>query len=892
MVEELIRGRSGDRSHLFVFPSEVAADFWRRWLVTKTEQRAVEQDRFQSWDSFKERFLPRESASRPVNSIARRLFVASLQRESPDLLGELAPEAGVSTSHVASILPELPRLLGSGAFGTLPKALSSSYRNLHGSYEAFLAEHGYFEPSWVKPEPQEIAGGVTLFFPELIEDYPEYETALRRVAGVELVRSEELGAPREMHREEFGHVAGELRALMIRLDKLLLNGVLPGEIAVTVASLDSLRPELRSLAAAYGIPLRARAGLSLPELPGGRFFTLLDELQESAYHPDAMASLLLDRSLPWKERSLGGRLVSRGREARCVAPDRRAGRARWLRALHGDEELASLFKRVATLSEQLVSAPSFAELQQRLYEFIGALFDDSLWSDRGEAVFQRATVLVGRLVGMERNLSLSVSSPWSHLLSFLEDELYVAQDPREGISVYPYRVSAGIIPKHHFVVNATHGETRVTREPLAFLREDLRERFGEEPRDMTEAFLEAYARSGTEVLISYSGVNQGGAQIPPAYFMGKSGEQARRGSLEELRRQDPYQLEEQYFRGEISLPEIGRLYRRQQTGSLWLAKQREGRRSVDYRAQRIEGERLRDALLRGEELVSLSHTGVQSYLTSPFGYLLQRLLRIEELDLDPQDASALVIGSFYHDVLKELNLELQKQEIVVRKENEEQVASLLARATERVGERYRRTELAVPGPLMPFLIRRAAPLLLRALRKEMESLPPYRVTHVEHPFAEKMEGFRIVGRIDRLAATEEGSYTIVDYKKGSLPAAKEIGPDKYGTLDSLRSLQLPMYLWATEKELRRSPELTEELYYLSVEKGELRFLRSERPGSKPPLSGDKFYAFLETGREILGDLAARIRTGDFRCDEKDPDCEGCPFRGICRSRFSVRSRNE
>ncbi|MFP4408508.1 MAG: PD-(D/E)XK nuclease family protein [Spirochaetaceae bacterium] len=892
MIEEVVRDRSRDRSHLFVFPSEVAADFWRRWLVTETEQRGVEQGRFHSWDSFKERFIPRESDLRPVNRIIRRLFAADLQTKSPDLLGALAPQGAVSASFVASLLPELPKLLHSRAFDSLPAPLASGYRTLHGRYGTFLREHGYFEPSWVEPEPREISGGVTLFFPELIEDYPEYETALRKVAGLSAVSAEEMGEARVMRREEFGHVAGELRALMIRLDKLLLDGVRPGEIALTVASLDSLRPELRSLASAYGVPLRDRAGLALPALPGGRFFTLLDELYRSAYHPDAMGSLLLDRGLPWKERSVARRLVSRGREARCVAADRRAGRARWLRALRGREDLQSLFKRIATLSERLIDAPSFAELQQRLYEFIGALFDDLLWSERGEAVFQRATVLVGRLVGMERNLALSVSSPWTHFLSFLEEEIYVLQDPREGISVYPYRVSAGIRPKYHFVVNATHGETRVTREPLSFLREDFRERFEEEPRDLTDAFLGAYSRSGSEVLLSHSGVNQGGAQIPPAYFMGKGGEAARRGSLELLRREDPYFLEEGYFRGEVTLPEVGRLYRRQQAGSLWLAKQREGRRGVDFRSQKVESETLRSALLGEEPVVSLSHTGVQSYLTSPFGYLLQRLLRIEELDLDPQEASALVVGSFYHELLKELNLELRNQEILVRKENEEQVASLLAMAAESVGERYRRTELGVPGPVMTFLIRRAAPLLLRALRREMESLPPYRVTHVEQSFEEEMDGFRIVGRIDRLAATEEGAYTIVDYKKGSLPAAREIAPDKSGTLAGLRSLQLPMYLWATEKQLGRSGELTEELYYLSVEKGELRFLRSERPGSRPSLSGQRFYDFLDSGRRILSELAARIREGDFRCDERDPDCEGCPFRGICRSRFSVRSRDE
>lgn len=891
MVEEIIRDRSQDRSHLFVFPSEVAADFWRRWLVTKSDTLAVEQERFQSWDSFKERFLPRESELRPVNKMARRLFVAGLQAGSPETLGALAPQGGVSTSFVASLLPELKRLVSSDAFDSLPDALSSSYRGLSRRYEAFLGEHGFFEPSWVPPRAQALPGRVTLFFPELIEDYPEYEGALQEMREVAVVGVEELGDSGASRREEFGHVAGELRALMIRLDRLLTDGARPAEIAVTVASLDSVRPELRSLAAAYSVPLRERAGLPLTQLSGGRFFTLLDELYTSAYHPDAMASLLLDRSLPWKERPAAARLVARGREARCVAPDRRAARARWLRALRGDSELDSLFRRLTTLAEALLQAPSFSELQRRLYELLGALFDDELWAPQGEAVFQRATLLLGKLVGMERHLSLGVSGPWNHFLAFLGEEVYVAQDPREGISVYPYRVSAGIRPSYHFVLNASHGETRIAREPLTFLREDLRERFGEETRDLTDLFLEAYERSGLEVTLSHSEVNQGGAQIPPAYFMGRSDAlgTALRQSPEEIRRHDPYSLEERYYRGEASLPDVGRLYRRQQRGSLWMARQRSGRRSVDYRSQSVGAESLRARLLQGKNQVSLSHTGVQSYLTSPFGFLLQKLLGVEELDLDPQNVSAMVLGSFYHDILSELNKELQKRQIVVSGEREEEIGAILAEASAAVGERYRRSELGVPAVVMTHAAARSTRLLRRALAAETAKLPPFRVTHVEHPFGEDMDGYRITGRIDRLGVTEEGGYTIVDYKKGTIPGVGEIGPDQEGSLEGVRSLQLPMYLMATEKELGRSPELTEELYYLSLEGGELRFLRSESGGGRGTLSGEEFYAFFEESRKILKSIALRIGEGDFRCDERDPDCEGCPFRGVCRSRFSVRN---
>ena len=895
MIDRIILDRSKDRSHLFVFPSEVAADFWRRRLLTLGPRGAVENDRFQSWDSFKERFLTGSSDRKPVNKLSRLLFAASVREQNPAELASILPAESGSLSHIASILPELPRLRSSAGYGELPRETVSAYERLYESYRAFLESRGLFEPSWRKPEARGIPSSVSLFFPELLEDYREYGELLASLESVTIHGIEVLSPPARRRREEYNHVITELRALMLRLDELLEEGVLPGDIAVTVASFDSLRGELRSKARAYGVPIRERAGAPLTELAGGRFFPLLEELYDSAFHPDALASLLLDGALPWKEPALSRRLVSRGREGRCVASTRSTARKRWLQVVRREEGLPSLFKRLATLSEQIVESKSFGELQRRLYEFIGALFDDERWDPDALSVFQRGTLLAAQLVGTESALSLSVPSPWSLFLTLLREEIYVTQEPREGIPIYPYRVSAGIRPEHHLILNATNSDTRVSREPLSFLREDLRERFDAEPVDLSEPFLRAYVSSGEEITVSHSSVNNSGAQIPAAFFMSRREELPPVEPAEEDRlfRRDPYLRELSYFRGEGTVAEVGKLYRRQRLGSARIAAQRRDKRQVDYRTTVIDSETLRGKLLGEDGRITLSHTGVQSYFASPFGYLLQRLLRLEELELDPQEVSPMSVGSFYHDVLKGVNVALRDRGIEVNEETKETVFELLAQEVTRQGAEYDRKEFSLPAPAMAHVQRRAAPLIRRALEAEISALPPYRVSEVELSFEEEIApGVAITGRIDRLGVTEEGGYTILDYKKGVLPKPKELIPGEGGG-ESVTTLQLPIYLLATESKLGRSIARSEELYYLSVEQGELRFLRSDSGGGgRGALSGEKLQRFVDESRDRLIDIAEAIRRGDFRCGEKDPDCDGCPFRGVCRSKFSVRDRYE
>lgn len=887
MIQRILRDRSRDRSHSFVFPSQVAADFWCRWVLEARVVGAIENDRFVSWDAFKERYLTRQSELRPINNHARRLYAASLLAEDAGALDAVLPASSSAASFLARILPELPRLRTAEAASVLPPATWSTWNDLARRYERFLAEQGLFEPSWQAPEAQPLGGGVTLFFPELLEDFSEYEEILAGESGIELFGADALEEPGARRFYEFGHVHNEMRRAMLEVARLLSQGVAVRSIAVTVAGLENHRRQLISTAEAYGVPLRERSGLPVRELPGGRFFGLLDDWYRRAFHPDALALLVLDGSLPWREPSSCRELLARGREARCIAADRRSARRRWLRAVGSQEKLRSLFRRIAGLSESIIEARSFGSLRKGLYEFIGALFADENWQPEALAVFQRGTLLASKLVALEEELGLAVPSPWSQLLALLGEENYVPQYPAEGVALYPYRVSAGIGVEHHILLNLTHAETRVRKDPLAFLREDLRERLPVEPVDLTDAFLGAYSRSGGNIWISHARVNARGPQITPAFFMGSQGGEY--VSPEEI--EDPYQGEIDYYLGTRRIEEVGRLHRRQREGSAWMATRREARRQRDYTREKIEERSLLARLLDAEGELALSASRVDLYRSSPFAYLLQSLLQLEELDLDPHLESPLLVGSYYHELLRELNQVLIREAILLSKESGEEVRRRLEAVAADYGSSYVSRELKLPEPALLTLVEDAVARIWPALELELERLPPFTVTHAEFPFDLLLdEGVRVTGRIDRLGVTEEGAYTVVDYKKSSGKSIAEISPIKAGGAEEVGTLQLPIYLLALENTLRRPVGRTEEVYYLGLEKRELRFLRTEATKARETLDGAGLEEFCSATRTMLLEAARSIREGDFRCEKGAGECDGCPFRGVCRSKFVVRDR--
>ena len=126
------------------------------------------------------------------------------------------------------------------------------------------------------------------------------------------------------------------------------------------------------------------------------------------------------------------------------------------------------------------------------------------------------------------------------------------------------------------------------------------------------------------------------------------------------------------------------------------------------------------------------------------------------------------------------------------------------------------------------------------------------------------EGFSLDGRVDRIAASPDGSSLLIyDYKKG-----RRMGREK-----AEKSYQFHIYRLLIEASGEFDLPVSK-AFFVSLLDGVFSE-SSEAPDRKTLI-------------EALSAAAHGIADGDWHANPSSENCSGCAYRGICRRRFSVR----
>lgn len=873
----------------------------------------MREDRFISWDTFKEQVFAGHRAQEPMNRVARRLFaqwVADQNRNAPFLRAIIDPAfASSSALFIGTIERLLPTL--NELYHSYSAALEPSYKSdvaaLYQLYADYLTASDRFEPSWQSPPKPESIGPYTLHFPEVIEDFPEFASSIEGLPGVTVWPVEEVGRPSLY---EFENAHGELEWLVGELELLLDSGVHPDEIAITLGNADRYLPYLEAETARREVPLAPRAGKVLTDWAGGALFELLAELGSTDFSLAAMKAFLLNGALPLRDRAAAREIVqagiAEGVVRRTVSGNRdeweRALRARLARSERDDPELSDrgaeerdragraleLYRELARGVYAVSRTTSFSELRGSLYRFFARIMDTDAWDDTNLLVFQRCTELLGTCIDASRDERYQVESPFRAFLSLLAGQIYVPRNAQPGIPVYPYRVAAGVAPRWHFLVNCSHDATRAVSGRWSFLREDQRERLGVGASDMTEAFLDLYTRSGERVLCSYAREGFSGPQIAPFSFVGQ--DRIETGAAP--RRASSYLQEPAVWSGrESGIPYP--LYPVQVAGADAIARTGLLERDPDYGRTSLPAGPLFEQVLmnctsRAEgSSIRLSATDLETYTGCPFAYFLHRALAIseDEYEVDQDDPRGL--GTLYHNVLERLFESIRQEDGRLR-------SGHLSRYQEIAGEILAAVEDGTDMQARRFLPparHAAAQRLARAvdqlLREEVVAHDGYEIVKPESWQESALQDppVQLVGRFDRLLCNpESGALVLVDYKRRSLPSKKDLGVER--PEETLRSLQLPLYallLWENGANLER-------VLYYSIEDSRWQrvYDAGSFPGSKAWHDGQSWEDAIAEVRRRITEAGHAIRQGDFRYPHAEQGCEQCVFRGICRTKFRVR----
>lgn len=971
-IDRDLLDRISDGQTVLVFPSEVAARFWRRWAVTEGPRRALSTGRIVSWDAFKEGVFQIRSDRRPINAMLRRVFCERLlqsNRHRPFLRTLVQPafkeNSGAFAGMLQRALPLLPALEQQASRTALRNATLLDLSDIAARYRRFLDETGLFEPGWERSQIAAPREPHTIVFPELIADYREFASDLARQPTVSTYGLPGQGSATvapgttsscpnaRLNRHANAHQ--EVHHVLSQVERLLDDGVDPAEIVITVAELEAYEPFLQRYAELHAIPLHLHRGRPLSEFGAGRLFRGIAALVAGDFSFRALRGLLLDHAIPWVSPHLNRALVRAGIDGGCLkrglgsaagaalvsrptegaasdgavsgkppgSDGHRGGssvRDQWLRAIaysSTDREqtrvLRSYYIALRDALVQIVSASGAPELRTLLVAFLRRFLDTDRWDHADLTAFQRAMDELKQLAAAETMLNSPIERAYPLWLSLLEQTPYVSRHHESAVSVYPYRVAAGIRPAHHFVVNASHDGTRVLENPFSFLREDLRQSLQLPEQDFSDAFLHAYQVSGSNVRFSCSLESFAGPRFAAGRFdvqdISASATPEPGAPADSVA--DPYHAERDLWADGLQrLPP--RIYPAQAHGIDHLAHTGFMARGTDFAREMVPRGPLRARLLQRSQRhaaesdpspaedspdssaqhspdsptmlpLSLSATRIDSYRACPFGHLLGHVLGIEEPSflIDPQPARD--VGSYQHAVLETLYRRLADQDPLLHEGRLEEAFRLLEDALH--DQRLTRDALrTIPAPVLEVVRRLTREGVQHILQAEVKKLPQQHIAETERTVNCLLDDGQVAvsGRVDRLSSIPvDGSWMVVDYKRrGSVTRAAAVGRE--GDTARIETVQLLLYTLLVEQEGRRVGRT----YYYLIERGEIRPI-IDPEDSRARMNDERREELMQFVRRCVSSVADGLRRGDYRFPDPVRGCSDCRFRGICRSRFAV-----
>ena len=192
--------------------------------------------------------------------------------------------------------------------------------------------------------------------------------------------------------------------------------------------------------------------------------------------------------------------------------------------------------------------------------------------------------------------------------------------------------------------------------------------------------------------------------------------------------------------------------------------------------------KLKPQPINTEPLTTISASRLRSYLTCPFNYYLENVLKVSSVDPGKREMDAMDFGNLIHHALRALH----SAEGVAAGDDEAKLNTLLAKAAEAYAHARHGKRLPVPVALQ---LDSAKQRLRRCAEIEASlRTQGWRTQHVETRFGDEADpaliigGAKFHGIIDRVDVNNAGQTRIIDYKTGddakppALAHYKAIGP--------------------------------------------------------------------------------------------------------------------
>jgi hypothetical protein len=528
-LQQAIHDTLDDNRTTYVFPSEIAAASWLSRTLVESGRRAMPSRRFMGWDAFKSMVFPGDANTRPSTKVIRGIFAKALLTENAKaaFLQALPPpdQAALSPRFAAMIARALPALRhvpdGQG------KRLAD-WRTIRDRYARFMSDQNLHEPAWLIRLPENTGTAFILAFPDLTEDWIDYEAAVTAMPETRIIRS---ALPRSARTTQDGQVAAangpaaarfhtvvdEVRAVLLKIHRAVDEGIDPATILISVAAPESTLPILEREAAVAGIVLDVREGAPLSDSAGGRLLSDILAVTSSRRSFESLRRLLLDQSRPWQQPDLPRALIDFGIARHVIAPIPDSPIDTWTLSMRKatPARLVDFYRVLTRLCDRVAKAGNFEGLRKAFADFKSTLLVDSAWDQRSNDELARCIAEMEELHESAQVAGMAaIPDAAATCLDHLESVRYLPVSTHHGIPVYRFPAAAGAMPAMHFVINLTEKSAVAAARPLGFLRDDERQRAGVSDHDLSAGLITLLAESGDKVLMSWSEEGPGGTNAP------------------------------------------------------------------------------------------------------------------------------------------------------------------------------------------------------------------------------------------------------------------------------------------------------------------------------------------------------------------------------------------
>ncbi len=272
---------------------------------------------------------------------------------------------------------------------------------------------------------------------------------------------------------------------------------------------------------------------------------------------------------------------------------------------------------------------------------------------------------------------------------------------------------------------------------------------------------------------------------------------------------------------------------------------------------------------------------VDRYVTCPFQYFAESVLRLPEEREDSAGLTPLERGTLLHDLFERFYGEWQAagHGHITPELLPEAVARFTALARTTLARLPEADRVLEETRLLGSLVARGVAERVFELEAESDEPVDYRLLEqkIQGPFQFPVLGglssvaIAINGKADRVDVLTDGRLRVIDYKLGRMP-----------DLDS--SIQIAAYAHAVQQQLEAADGQPHPIAAASY----LAFGDEYKLEGPIGAKGQEAAAAVHARAQAFADIVARIEAGDFPARPRDTgECEWCRFAGVCRKEYTL-----